>query len=442
MKTHSKSFLILTTFVVATLFSHALRANVSVPGTWSNISPIPSIPNTISYSGTDFTNPILVTLTSYQGWSSFTFTTNGTGTAGTIDCSTNLQIGFATDLQDKQMLVTLTDNAGKSTSMDLTALLLMPNYATVTTSTPTENYSINFNQVTKATGIALNLIRKINFTIYDHKTGSQAGTTSPTFTNGHVLIYLQPGTGAATTSTILNPSQGQEWGMESNGYMYNTNGNGIVVGSPTANNVTSLLSYPYYNFIVNGRTNFIGNDNAIGIWSANVPTSGFRHYLGITNATFPGSSPAVEYSMINAYEYNSGTGTGNQKHLILNNFQSAVGVADGNIGIGYHTTAPLEKLSVNGNIRCKKLIVTTSNFADYVFDENYKLRSLEEVKQFVEKENHLPGIPSEKEVVTKGMDVNELLLLHMEKIEELTLYIIQQQAQIEKLTNKVEQLTK
>ena len=440
MKTNSKLLFVLAAFIFATLFSNRLTAKTltSIPGAWTYNTLIPNAPSNISFSGTDFSSPIIATLTNYQAYSSMTFTCTNT-----IDASTNLQLGFAADIADKQMLVTLTDGSGKSTSMDLTALLLMSYNTSITTSTPTENYSINFNQVTRATGIALSAIKKINFTIYDHKTGSLAGTTSPILAGKHVLIYLQEGTGTPTTSTLLNPTQGQEWGMEATGYMYNANNDGVIIGDPTTNNIAGLLSYPYYNFIVNGRTNFIGNDNAIGIWSATVPTTGFRHYLGMSNATFTAAgSTTTEYSMINAYEYNSAAGTGNQKHLILNNFSFVNGGPNGNVGIGYHTGAPLEKLSVNGNIRCKSLFVTAANWADYVFDEQYKLKSLDEVKQFVQTEKHLPGVPSEKELLEKGINVNDMLKVHMEKIEELTLYIIKQQAQIDALTKKLDQSSK
>lgn len=96
----------------------------------------------------------------------------------------------------------------------------------------------------------------------------------------------------------------------------------------------------------------------------------------------------------------------------------------GNVGIG--TIAPTEKLSVNGNIRAKKVIVTQTGWADYVFDSAYRLRSLEEVEHFIRSNKHLPEIISTAEAEQNGIDIGENQVLLLKKIEELTLYIIAQ----------------
>ena len=101
-----------------------------------------------------------------------------------------------------------------------------------------------------------------------------------------------------------------------------------------------------------------------------------------------------------------------------------------NVGIG--TTNPAHKLSVNGTIQSKEVIVETG-WADYVFDENYKLPSLGEVEKFIQHNNHLPNMPSAKEVEEKGLHLGDTQRRMMEKIEELTLYVIELQKEIEKL---------
>lgn len=80
--------------------------------------------------------------------------------------------------------------------------------------------------------------------------------------------------------------------------------------------------------------------------------------------------------------------------------------ANGNIGIGI-STALSEKLSVNGNISAKKLIVTQTGWSDYVFNEDYKLRSLSSLEQYIKQHKHLPEIPSAKEVEEKGISVGD-----------------------------------
>jgi hypothetical protein len=90
------------------------------------------------------------------------------------------------------------------------------------------------------------------------------------------------------------------------------------------------------------------------------------------------------------------------------------------------------KLNVNGTIRSKELIVE-SNWADYIFDDKYKLRPLEEVESFIQQNKHLPAVPSAANIQANGLKVSEISAKMMEKIEELTLYIIEQNKKIKKL---------
>lgn len=107
---------------------------------------------------------------------------------------------------------------------------------------------------------------------------------------------------------------------------------------------------------------------------------------------------------------------------------------NGNIGIG--TINPSQKLDVNGTIRTKEVNVTTSGWADYVFDPGYVLRPLSEVERFTQENGHLPNIPSEKEVIEFGVNLLEMNKKLLEKVEELTLYIIEQEKRIKALEEK------
>jgi hypothetical protein len=97
---------------------------------------------------------------------------------------------------------------------------------------------------------------------------------------------------------------------------------------------------------------------------------------------------------------------------------------NGNVGVG--TINPSEKLSVNGNIRAKKVIVSQTGWADYVFDSTYRLRPLDEVDNFIRSNKHLPEIISAAEAEQNGIDIGQNQVLLLKKIEELTLYIIAQ----------------
>ena len=104
--------------------------------------------------------------------------------------------------------------------------------------------------------------------------------------------------------------------------------------------------------------------------------------------------------------------------------------ANGYVGIG--TTSPTHLLSVNGSIRSKEVIVNTG-WSDYVFDDNYKLMSLKHLEQFINDNRHLPEIPSAKEVEANGISLGTMDARLLQKIEELTLYIIDLQKQIDAL---------
>ena len=109
--------------------------------------------------------------------------------------------------------------------------------------------------------------------------------------------------------------------------------------------------------------------------------------------------------------------------------------ATGNVGIGIEF--PSYKLEVNGQIRSKEVIVEAVNWPDYVFDEKYKLPSLKDVEKYILENKHLPNIPPAKEVEKKGLQLGDTQKRMMEKIEELTLYLIEKSKEIEVLQKRV-----
>ncbi|MBO6027508.1 MAG: hypothetical protein J6P73_09725 [Bacteroidales bacterium] len=109
---------------------------------------------------------------------------------------------------------------------------------------------------------------------------------------------------------------------------------------------------------------------------------------------------------------------------------------DGNVGIG--TNNPQAKLAVNGEILAKSVRVNTGStyWPDYVFGDDYNLMSLKELEQYVNTHKHLPNVPSAKEVEEKSdVDLGAMNAILLEKVEELTRYVIDLQHQIDELKN-------
>nr|WP_321485487.1 choice-of-anchor J domain-containing protein [uncultured Draconibacterium sp.] len=108
---------------------------------------------------------------------------------------------------------------------------------------------------------------------------------------------------------------------------------------------------------------------------------------------------------------------------------------DGDVSIG--TNAIPHNLYVPGKIYASEVKVLASvPVPDYVFEKSYQLTTLDELENYLEENKHLPGIPSGKEIETDGFSLSEMNLLLLKKVEELTLYVINQQKEIEELKKK------
>lgn len=111
--------------------------------------------------------------------------------------------------------------------------------------------------------------------------------------------------------------------------------------------------------------------------------------------------------------------------------------ANGNVGIGVD---PGDKLTVDGKIRSEEVKVEIINAPDYVFGDDYQLRPLKNVKEYIIQNKHLPDIPSGKEMEANGVDLGKMNMMLLRKIEELTLHLISVEERLQDQENTINTL--
>jgi len=169
-------------------------------------------------------------------------------------------------------------------------------------------------------------------------------------------------------------------------------------------------------------------------------SSNVRIQQGVASRMYFGGSGDIVFQTV---------GTGNPGSTI-STWNTVAMKNDGSVGIGTTSTGGY-KLKVNGKINCTELVVSLSGreergedeeieWPDYVFAEDYNLRDLDEVASFIQKNRRLPEMPSAADVAEKGINIGEVNALLLKKVEELTLYILQQNDDIQSLKAEVQSL--
>jgi hypothetical protein len=113
----------------------------------------------------------------------------------------------------------------------------------------------------------------------------------------------------------------------------------------------------------------------------------------------------------------------------------------GNVSIGLSNSTVKKKLTVYGSVVAEEVLVKSNVWADYVFNDNYRLKPLSEINTFIKENKRLPEIPSAAEVKEQeGVNLGEMQVKLLQKIEELTLYLIEQNEKIQTLESKINEL--
>ena len=275
------------------------------------------------------------------------------------------------------------------------------------------------------------------------------GTTSPENSEGWERVLEVKGNNHAK---IISSSSTVQTGVFSHDSGYYGAPVGGIVGT-TTNNPFSIMT--------NKSTKLtVATNGNIGIGTTNPENAeGWAKVLevkGNTDSKIISSSSSVQTGIFshNFGFYGApvggivGTTTNNPFSIMTNKSTKLTVAINGNVGIG--TTNPDEKLTVNGNIHAKEVRVDLNIPPDYVFDHyysgvsklkpSYKMPSLLEVEEFVKQNHHLPEIPSAQEIVENGLRLAQMNGLLLQKVEELTLYAIEQEKKQKSLEQELAEL--
>jgi hypothetical protein len=216
-------------------------------------------------------------------------------------------------------------------------------------------------------------------------------------------------------------------------YINNAGNIGIGTTGPTSASIYKLEIY--------------GSEPLLGLSGSNNGTGTMvgLEFNQLTTAVATRSGGAIK--SIASSSYTGGDGSTYNSDLAFYSAATGSNVegmrisSTGKVGIG--TTSPDEKLTVKGNIHAAEVKVDPYvEIPDYVFEPDYKLISLEELKSYVDQNHHLPEIPSAKEIEKNGIQVGDMNMKLLKKIEELTLYLIKQQKVNQSLQDQINELKK
>jgi len=218
---------------------------------------------------------------------------------------------------------------------------------------------------------------------------------------------------------------------------------------PTTGNVGIGTTSPSHKLEINFNAN---NYDGISITNASSGATaqvqnrltndiGSLNYTGISSSGYTGYVPLVGgQAYFGSYKAPVSIFTQYADPIIFypNSVESMRITATGNVGIGI--TNPQNKLDVNGTIHSKSVIIDLLGWPDYVFKKDYQLMPLAQVKSYIDQNQHLPEMPSDEEVEAKGLDVGEMNKLLTKKVEELTLYLIEKDKELneQKQVNKLQ----
>ncbi len=354
-------------------------------------------------------------VTSLTANTSYDFTVLAEDAAGNISLAGNVET--VTTLSDTQAPSAITDLSSSNTTTTTTDL----SWTASTDNIGVTNYEIFQDGVSIAntgTNTFLNVTgltpeTSYNFTIVAEDAAGNLSAVSNTenvTTNPSLDTEAPTSIADLSSSNTTSSSTSLTWSASTDNvsvtnYEVFQDGNSIAnTGTTTSLNVTGLTPSTSYNFVVFA-------EDAAGNISAASNTESVTTLAG---------TGIVDYTSENA-------------NLLTVDWTAANLFADQSVGIGTTNTQGY-RLAVAGNVIAEGVRVELqTNWPDFVFGKDYELPRLDEVKAFIAAFGHLPNVPSAKKVEQEGIDLGTMDAKLLQKIEELTLYLISQESEIQEL---------
>lgn len=280
--------------------------------------------------------------------------------------------------------------------------------------------------------------------------GCQSGKSITTGSSNTFLGYYS---GQAATTSTYNTYLGNSSGSNNTGnyntavgnYSLQSGGNYVTAVGASAGNGNSGNNNVFLGYLSGASSTTVANENVlIGYRAGAAPVVGGTP-TGSGNVLI-GNNVGYNMGLSNKlFIDNSSTST----PLIWGDFANDQVKLNGKTGIGGVSSFPTTlgssdisafRLFVTGGILTDEVRIQLSSsgtWADYVFAKDYRLKPLAEVEKFIQEKGHLPNVPSEKQVKENGIALGEMVTIQQEKIEELTLYVIQLSKELEELKSQL-----
>jgi hypothetical protein len=411
----------------------------------------------------------MLLLVYHTGFSQWAITGNSVSTSTTITSQNFLGTTNASPLRFRTSTATAGNNIdrmvilpGGNVGIGLTTPTALLHFAAGTTTVPALKLSAGVNLTTAQSGAfefdGTNLFftpsairRTVAFTNTTWSTDGNAGTINTNYIGTSDATDLRIKTNATDRIFIQNSTGNVGIGNSLPTKKLEVEGNASVIGALYIK-YANLTQYPNGN----GWINFHHSQQDLnGIYFAGISYANLTGNIHTSSNTGNIQSYGTNFQVLrkvwntttNQYDYTS--------NFIVDQ--------TGNVGIG--STTPTHKLDVNGNIFTNSKILVGSTLAkagnfsmavngdaifnrvvvklygswpDYVFDKSYSLTPIEEVEEFISTNKHLKGLQPSSEIEKKGVDIGETQKVLTEKVEELTLYLIEQNKLIKQLQKEID----